>query len=269
MPDFLVIGAAKAGTSALSRMLALHPDVFLPQLAEPGWFAWRDDGPLRRWPTPIPALLSVRDAASYGALYAGASHQQRCGDVSPIYLESPVAVDRAPAACRIVATLRDPADRAWSAYWMHRRDGLEAREPGDAFDVAEHRVQVGFYGRLLRSWFDRFGEVHVLFVQEWTGEDGAARRGLAEFLGLDPEPWGPAPAKVNVGGVPRWSRLDRAAGAAARHLPAGLADGARALRDRARAPLPAMPAGLRAELGAIYEEDRAELRALLGRELPW
>jgi len=268
MPDFLVIGAAKAGTSTLVGMLADHPAVFVPEVPEPGWWAWREDGPLRRWRTTVPATIPVRDAVAYGALFADAGADQRCVDVSPIYLESAVAVAAAPEV-GVIATLRDPAERAWSAYWMHRRDGVEARAVADAFGPDEHRLQVGFYGRLLRPWFERFGSVHVMFVEEWTGVDASARFALADALGVDREPWEAPPARANVGGVPRSDSLERLGGAIGRRLPARLADGAKTLRDRMRQPLPELPDGLRGRLNAIYAQDREELRDLLGREVPW
>lgn len=270
MPDFLVIGAAKAGTSALTGALARCDDVFVPDVAEPGFWAWRDDGPLRRWPTSVPARIPIRSAADYEALFEGATTAQRCGEVSPIYLESPIACARVPAGTRIVATLRNPVDRAWSAYWMHRRDGLESRPPQAAFADGEHRVEVGFYGRLLQPWFERFGaDVRVVFADDWGGADPAARRSLAAFLGLNPAPWGAVPERVNRGGIPRSAALERVGGAIGRRLPGGLAEGARALRDRARQPLPDVPEELRASLGARYRSDRDRLAELLDRDVPW
>ncbi len=268
MPDFLVIGAAKAGTSALTAALSRCDDVFVPRVSEPGFWAWRDDGPLRRWDTDVPASIPIRDEPAYAALFDAAGPDQRAGEASPIYLESPVACGRVPVATKIVATLRDPADRAWSAYWMHRRDGVEQRPPEQAFAAEEHRVRVGFYGRLLRPWGERF-EVHVVFASEWGGEDPTARLGLAAFLGLDPEPWRAVPARANVGGVPRSAVLERVGGVIGRRLPDGLADGARALRDRVRQPLPELPEGVRAQLRELYREDSDELCRLLGRQLPW
>ncbi len=274
MPDFVVVGAAKAGTSTLTAMLDEHGAFFVPDVHEPGFLAWRDDGgPVRRWATDVPADVAVRDAAAYDALWAdpgvGRGGRRRLGvDVSPLYFESAVAPARiAEAGVPAIVTLRDPTERAWSSYWMHRRGGLETRPPEDAFTPGEHRVQTGFYARNLAA-FDRV-RLHVTFFEEWTAPDPSARAALAEFLGVDPTPWAAAPEARNPGGAPRVPAVERAGRAVGRRLPALVAAPARVLRDALRDPMPPLPDDLRAHLDALYADDRAALAERLGRELPW
>jgi hypothetical protein len=253
MPDFVVIGAAKAGTSTLHAALSSHPDVFLPSVPEPGWFAWDGAAP-RRWPTDVPADVPVRDEPSYQALYADAPAGALTGEVCPLYLESAIAPDRLKAAhpdARIVVTVRDPVSRAWSSYWMHVRGGLETRPPEDAFGPEEHRVQVGHYAANLAPWVERFDRVCVLQFEEWT-RDGLGT--LAAFLDLTELPM---PPPENVGGRPRNPLVAAAmASPSVRSIATRLPDGLKkAARRGALAPIPPIPPSIRAHLESIYAAD--------------
>ncbi len=240
MPHFVVIGAAKAGTSTLRAALRAHPRVFLPAVDEPGFFAWDGSGAPRRWPTTVPADVPVRTRAAYDGLFARASDSALTGEVCPLYLESALAADALKAHspdARIVVTLRDPVERAWSSYWMHVRGGLETRPPEEAFGPDEHRVQIGHYERNLAPWRERFEHVCVLQFEEWT-ERGLGE--LAGFLGLDRLE---LPRAENVGGRPKnpvvaAAMASPAAQRLAQRLPEGLK---RSIKRSALDPTPRIP----------------------------
>ena len=129
-PDFLVIGAPKAGTTALHAALAQHPDVFVSDPKEPKY--WLCDG------APPPAWRGPGDKHSqqewiwradrYFPLFAPAAQHQVRGESTPFYLWSRGAHRRIAEDLpdvRLVAVVRDPVDRAYSN-WMHLwSDGLE------------------------------------------------------------------------------------------------------------------------------------------------
>jgi hypothetical protein len=108
LPDFFVVGHPKCGTTALYEMLRSHPQIHMPALKEPRFFA--DDLRRRREGSRQGRLPHTLD--QYMALFAGARSEQRAGEATPLYLMSRVAAARistvAPAA-RIVAILREPA----------------------------------------------------------------------------------------------------------------------------------------------------------------
>ncbi len=267
MPDFVVLGAAKAGTSSLAALLAAHPQLFLPHVSEPGWLGW-DDGAPRRWPCDLPDDVPVRSRDAYLDLFASAPGGSLCGDVSPLYLESAVAPQRIAAElpnALLVATLRDPAERAWSSYWMHRQAGLESRAPEQAFGPAEHRVQVGYYARNLEPFGDG---VHLLVFERWTA-DPAALEPLMERLGVDPAGLPTEIPRTNRGGVPTnpiASALlaSPSARSLARRLPRPLADAGRAAKARLLKPPPPLPPATRARLDALYRDDVHALAERLG-----
>jgi hypothetical protein len=149
-PDFLIIGAPKAGTTALHSALAQHPEVFVTRPKEPKY--WLCDG------APPPAWRGPGDAHSqrewlwrwdeYAALFGPAAEHQIRGESTPFYLWSRGAHRRIAEALpevRLIAVVRDPIDRAYSN-WMHLwSDGLE-REPDfeTAFARQDDRVNAGW-----------------------------------------------------------------------------------------------------------------------------
>src|SRR5271167_3195329 len=82
LPDFFIVGHSKSGTTALYEMLSRHPQIYMPALKEPTFFA-ADLRP--RFPQPIPEPETLED---YLALFEGAREGQRVGEASSLYLWS-------------------------------------------------------------------------------------------------------------------------------------------------------------------------------------
>lgn len=150
LPDFLLLGAPKCGTSALHAALDTHPDLFLSEPKEPKFFL--TDGP------PPSSGGGPGDVATwaehvwrrpdYEALFEKAPDDARCGESTVFYLYDPAAHrrihDLIPDA-RLVAVLRDPVERAHSN-WAHLRGaGLE---PEADFTTALDREA----GRIAAGW---------------------------------------------------------------------------------------------------------------------
>src|SRR5689334_24224361 len=115
LPNFIVIGAAKAGTTALYWYLAEHPAVFMSPVKETNYFAYGVDaaGHLL-YGDPEHHTFPVRTLAEYEQLFAEAAGQRAIGEASPIYLECPQAAQRIrdllPAA-QLICALRHPVER--------------------------------------------------------------------------------------------------------------------------------------------------------------
>ena len=286
VPDFLVIGAYKSGTTALHHQLRAHPALFLPERKEPSYFAFAAEGP----PTAHPAAAtSVRDRAAYDSLFAGAPQGALLGEVSPAYLAVPGTCERlraeAPAA-RLIAVLRNPIERAYSDFLMYRRDGLErepsflaaldqqaARDP--ATDPTSRYVATGFYAAQLEPYVRAFPseQLHVLLHDDLRDDPEATLRRLFEFLGVDPTRAVDPIPEVNLSGEPT-SAVVRLAYVARRRTGRLLrplvservkrrADGI-LQRGLVRPPI---PAEARARLIDTYEADVTQPAALLGRDL--
>jgi hypothetical protein len=202
-PDALLIGAPKAGTSALHAALARHPQVFASRPKEPKYYLCGD--------APPPAYCGPGDAHSqqewvwrrrdYQRLFLGAPPDSVRIESTPFYLYSTDAhrrlADDLPDA-RLVVVVRDPIDRAYSN-WMHlRSDGLE---PCSSFvaacELEDERVRAGWapfwhyrrmgrYGEQLADLFERFrrDRVLVLRYRELVAEPTATLNRVSRFLGI-------------------------------------------------------------------------------------
>jgi Sulfotransferase domain len=101
-PDFVVAGAPKCGTTAIYKTLQRHPQIFLPSIKEPHYFAFE-----------FKHRRAVETAASYDRLFWRASDSQLCGDGSVMYLSSteaiPALIRRRPDV-KVIVSVRDPVE---------------------------------------------------------------------------------------------------------------------------------------------------------------
>lgn len=109
VPDFFIAGHQKCGTTALYSMLKNHPQIFMPDVKEPLYFA----SDLRsRFRVRSPAAQRLRTLDGYLSLFSAASPEQLVGDASPQYLRSraaPSAIAEMQPDARIIVILREPA----------------------------------------------------------------------------------------------------------------------------------------------------------------
>src|ERR1019366_7650594 len=87
VPDFFIVGHHKSGTTALYEMLKRHPQIFMPELKEPRYFA-RD---LRAQFEPVSSGRLPQSLEDYLALFEGVASDQMMGEASPSYLKSQLA----------------------------------------------------------------------------------------------------------------------------------------------------------------------------------
>jgi hypothetical protein len=204
LPDFFVIGAPKAGTTALHAALARHPELFLSPVKEPKFFLG-DEHPPNRIAGPGDAHSArewVWRRADYEALFAGAPAGALRGESTPFYLYDRAAHDRihrlVPHA-KLIAVVRDPVDRAYSN-WMHLwSDGLEPLADYTAACEAEydriaagwglfwHYRRLGLYGEQLEHLYSLFPreQVQVLRYRELVDQPDETLNRICAFLGID------------------------------------------------------------------------------------
>jgi len=203
VPDFFIVGHAKCGTTALYLMLRRHPDVYMPDLKEPQFFApemradpWRS--------RELPQTLE-----DYLALFAPATPEQRTGEASPSYLRSPTAAGQiaanAPDA-RIVAILREPSSFLRSLHLQFVQTMIEpepdlrkallleaSRSQGRDLPRHGYWQQVLMYSQHVR-YVEQLRRFHAVFPREQVltliyddfraDNDGTARQ-IMRFLGVE------------------------------------------------------------------------------------
>lgn len=227
LPTFFLLGAPKAGTTALWAMLRQHPDVFLPDRKEPHYFAYRDHALDFAGPADARIMrhMVVRDEAAYRSLYRGRSASAR-GDASAMQLYVPGTPERVRAAvptARLLVVLRDPVQRAFSS-WLHLvRDDRESLDFEAALAAEDERVEagwiplwhyrrVGLYAEQLSRWLDAFPErqLHVVWYQDLKRQPDVVLREVFAFLGVEAGIAVDTSLQRNVSGVPRSRFLQRA-----------------------------------------------------------
>ncbi len=285
-PDFFVVGAYRSGTTSLYRSLGEHPDVFVPIVKEPNFYAV-DGNP------DASAELRARsivDRAEYEALYRGASDHQRTGDLSPEYLRNPFAAERLrrdrPDA-PLVAVLRNPIERAWSDFLMHRRDGTERadtfRQALDEQDarragtdrLAPHYIDSGMYSDQIRRYHHCFPveQLMVRLYDDLVTDRAQLLSDIFDHIGVDPSFTVSGDDPVNASGVPT-NRVATAAlrvkAAVSPHLGRGVVERVRPTWDRyLRRNLvkPELDDADRERLVEIYRDDIAALADVIHRDL--
>lgn len=204
LPDTFVVGAGRCGTTALYRALGQHPQIEVGRRKSPNHFA--ADIPQPAWETPAAVAMArhwIADRSEYESLFRPDDATRAVIDVSPVYLQATVVAERIHSArpdARIIAILRDPAQRAVSHFLGRRRDGIEppsasledtirAQATGPLpTDVSfGHYVGAGQYHRFLAPYLDLFGHerVLVLFHDELLADPDATFDGIFRFLDVD------------------------------------------------------------------------------------
>lgn len=228
LPNFLVVGAMRAGTTTLYQALRSHPSIFMASVKETNFFVFVDgqlDLPLTRESARVFVSNSVTTPNEYLDLFRGAREAKAIGEVSPSYLFSPGAAARIRHSlphARIIILLRDPVDRAYSAYL--RRAGASP-DPHAFLRIAEeeHRkyeegqrlthyplIAGSLYSRLLSPYLEQFSPSRM-FIRIFESFWNTPQRSMGElygFLGLEPILSGIA--HLNRSGIPRYKTVDAA-----------------------------------------------------------
>jgi hypothetical protein len=182
-PDFLGIGAQKAGTSWLHANLAQHPRVRFPAGKEVHF--WDRD--------------RARGVPWYRERFAGAPADARLGDVTPAYAmlapEVVAEIAREFPRLRLFFLLRDPVERAWSSARMAlARAEMELDEASDAWFVDHFRSRGsrarGDYATTLDRWLAEFPRAALLILryEDLAAQPEVVARAACAHLGLDAEP---------------------------------------------------------------------------------
>jgi hypothetical protein len=202
LPDFLVIGVPKAGSTALHSALAQHPQLHLSKVKEPKY--WLTDGPPPKRGGPGDAQTYqeyIWRREDYERLFADAPDGTLCGESTPFYLWSGDAQRRIRAEIpdvKMIAMLRDPVERAhsnwthlWSAGLEPEADfvqacALEPQRIRDAWAPFWRYIELGRYGEQITRLYERFprDQVLVLRYRELRAAPVATLDRICDFLGI-------------------------------------------------------------------------------------
>jgi hypothetical protein len=292
MPNFLVIGAVKSGTTSLYHYLKQHPQIYMSPVKEPSFFAFEGTASAlrERW-RGWTSYDYITDIEAYRALFQGVSDEVAIGEASPAYLIHPSAPKRIrhylPDA-KLIAILRDPVESAYSAYLMERLYGSEPladfgqairskeRDVRKPWRLRQRYLDVGFYYIHLKRYFDIFdpSQIEVYLYEDFKTDPVGVLRDIFRFLGVDENFTPDLSIKYNVGGIPKnkgWHVFFLIRPVLRPFIPASLrqyiVDHLANLRGRGLVKPPPLDPDVRAELIQIYREDILKLQGLIHRDL--
>lgn len=230
LPNFLIIGAAKAGTNALYHYLRQHPQVYMSPWKEPKFFAFESEDDLGfraadGKDAPVNASV-ILDQAEYERLFDDARNGELArGEASTHYLyveRSPGRIKALIPDAKLIAVLRNPVDRAFSSYQHLVRDDLEPLDFGPALDaepqrIAEHYAylyrytDMGFYSKQLDRYERTFPESQlcVLLYDDLRSDPEGTCRQIFSFLGVDEGFVPDMSGEYNRSGVPKHRFMHR------------------------------------------------------------
>lgn len=281
VPNFIVIGVAKAGTTSLYRYLDQHPEIYMCPEKGTNFFGYED---ARAWTwheegePPLLRHFRVHTFAEYEAAFAGATDELAVGEVSPQYFRCPTAArrihERIPGA-KLVANLRNPADRAFSGFLMRTRRGEVVGDVYKELTPDASHVKEGFYFERMKRYFDAFPreQIRTYLFEDFRRDPAAIVQDLCGFLGVDTAFVPDTAVRHNPANVPRSATLNRVfyhpavIRGAKSVLPQRVQTTAKRLRQRNLRTAPTFPADLRADLLGLYRDDILKLQALLDRDL--
>ncbi len=182
LPDFLVIGAMKAGTTSLCRDLESHPHVFFPSVKEPHTLC-------------LNSVLEPEGLKNYAALFRGAGPDQICGEGSTGYSKLPSHQGVPQRAERVLSKdlkliyiVRDPVSRALSHHYHLYRGGGAPTEFMDALRAVPAITDISRYAMQIEPWLERYGldQIHVVRFEDYIRKREQALAAAFSFLGVDP-----------------------------------------------------------------------------------
>jgi hypothetical protein len=296
LPNFLIISPGKSGTNALYHYLEQHPEIYMSPVKEPRFFTLEGREPDSFQGPGDQEVMSrgtVTNLEDYRALFAGVSGEKAIGEATVTYLHVPEAAGRirhyVPEA-KLVAVLRNPVERAYSAYLRKVSTGRERSSFSEALEEEEERIQnnwapgwqyrrIGFYHEHLTRYYELFEpeQIRVYLYEDLKEEPVGTTQSIFRFLGVDDTfvPDTSLKHDDDASSVPRSYALNTFVGKPNPLKSVLKPFVPRGLRRRISAKLhesnlkgaPPMDEGVREELTEAYREDILKLEGLIGRDL--
>jgi len=298
LPNFLILGAAKSGTTSFMRYLMQHPQVFMCPIKTQFFYLGEDPAQIRNTEDGWYHRASIKkNLADYQAQFDSVGSEKAIGETCDTYLSSQRAAQRIqqyiPMA-KLIAILRNPVDRAFSSFAHMLRDGYETLEFAEALIKEQIRVaegcapiwqyrQRGYYYNQIKTYIDLFGkeQLKVFLYDDMHSDINKMLRQAFEFLSVDPNQQIDTSMRYNVSGAPRnkavraihdsLTKPNRTKTLIKTIVPRKI------IRSVSRSILhrfqmhafekPQMPAELRQSLTEDYREDILKLQDLIDRDL--
>jgi len=281
-PNFFLVGAPKCGTTSLFNYLHEVPEIFMCSVPNVNYFTSKGFLPSR--------IHTIKEKYAYLDLFKDAKRDQILGEYTPYYIfrkESPSMIKKVSPNARILISLRDPVERAFSHYLMHVSRGqtklsfhelLENELKEETLYSEGHlKLEAGWYFENVKRYFETFGKqnVKVILLNDLKVNPEKTTQDILSFLGISVElsNFGGhihnkfsgvrGPIAQNLLTSKRVSRI------AQKLIPLA---GRKIIRNKILVGnniKPMISLEDKEELKKYYREDVLKLQTLLDRKLPW
>ena len=219
LPNFLIVGAAKSGTTSLHYYLKEHQEIYMPLNKKETFFFAGEKSNLGMGPGNFGKGIIV-NFDDYKKLFQGVifSKHNAIGEACVAYLyfykKSISNIIHYLKNPKIIIMLRNPVDRAFSNYLHHVRDGLEQLSFEKALNNQRKRKEqnwwwgyqftdVGFYYNQVKAYLDNFDQVKICLFDDLEKDTLGSVKDIYGFLGVDTSFTPDVNTKYNVSGIPK------------------------------------------------------------------
>ena len=185
-PNFIIVGSARCGTTSLYHYLKQHPEICMSDVKEPKFFSASAKSIPHSGPGDVHYDLNiVSDEKAYYSMFNPRVGEHKVGEASSDYLyyhsSAAAKIFNELGDIPIFIMLRDPADRAWSAYQNMIRDQRETETFEVALENEElrrsknwdwmwHYKTAGYYSKQVETYKNTFSTVHIIIYEEFTAD---------------------------------------------------------------------------------------------------
>jgi len=194
-PNFLIIGVQKSGTTSIYHYLKEHPQVYMSPRKETNFLS-KDPNKDPKDRTPLPSQKKRIDTfEKYSELFQDVTDEIAIGEASPNYMANyeiaTQQIKRYVPDAKLIAILRNPADRAYSDYLMHVRDAIGKPRKLSEQIVKKGKqsatLKKGFYGEHLSYFYENFdrNQIQVFLYDDLRKDSQELMRNIYQFIGVD------------------------------------------------------------------------------------
>lgn len=201
MPTFIIIGAPRAGTTSLYHYLRQHPQIVMSKIKETNFFAFLASQVETNYQIRSNSKWHATSPPAYEALFESNRNTKAIGEASPLYLYMPSVpnqIYKHIPSVKIILILRNPIERAYSAYLKNRREGFEARSfkeavmqeiksPSRVVTSKNFYVRAGFYFEHLQRFLQYFesNQLKIIFQEDLQKNSQLILKSLFEYVQVD------------------------------------------------------------------------------------
>jgi len=200
-PNFLIVGVARCGTTSIYHYLNQHPQVAMSKKKEPKYFSSINiEFPHNGIGDKSVDSVVIKDRDEYFNLFKKFDNYKAIGEASSDYLyfhkHTIKSIKAQLGDVKIIISIRNPIDRAYSAYNNLLRDGREKLSFREGLDAEEDRIEKnydwmwaykkgGLYSEAIKDFQDNFSNVEIVLFNELNSNSNDVMSRIFKFLDVD------------------------------------------------------------------------------------